>query len=239
MSDIHALSGAYAIHAVDELEQAQFERHLEGCPECRAEVDSFREAAALLTGLAPAAPPEALRERVLADARTVRPLPPRTARRTRRGARPRWLPALVAAAAVAAVGIGVGVAVWPQDDPAGGDGTSRSLTASERVLADTGADRVEVEVGEARATLVRSREAGRAVLVTEAMPPAPEGRDYQIWFQSPAGDMVPAGVMPRRSDQTVLLEGDATAATAVGITVEPEGGSEEPSGEPIVLFELG
>lgn len=238
MSDIHALSGAYAIHAVDELEQAQFERHLEGCPECRAEVDSFREAAALLAGLTAveAGDTTDLRDRVLAATRTVRPLPPETGRRQPApSARSRWQPALVAAAAVVAVGIGVGISVWPDD---GGPDSSVTLTASERVLADTAADRVAVDVGEARATLVRSRSAGRAVLVTEKMPPAPKGKDYQLWFQSPAGDMVPAGLMPRRSDQTVLLKGDATTATAVGITVEPEGGSDKPSGDPIVLFDL-
>ena len=51
--------------------------------------------------------------------------------------------------------------------------------------------------------------------------------------------MVPAGLMPAKSDQTVLLSGDATDAHAVGITVEPAGGSDEPTTYPIALFELG
>jgi anti-sigma factor RsiW len=38
MSDIHALSGAYAVDAVDDIERASFERHLASCPTCRAEV---------------------------------------------------------------------------------------------------------------------------------------------------------------------------------------------------------
>ena len=40
--DIHALSGAYAVDAVDERERADFEQHLAACAECRAEVASFR-----------------------------------------------------------------------------------------------------------------------------------------------------------------------------------------------------
>ena len=48
MSDIHALSGAYAVDALDDIERAQFERHLAECAECRAEVDSLREAGGLL-----------------------------------------------------------------------------------------------------------------------------------------------------------------------------------------------
>ena len=46
--DIHALSGAYAIDAVDNFERAQFERHLSGCVDCRLEVESLREGTALL-----------------------------------------------------------------------------------------------------------------------------------------------------------------------------------------------
>src|SRR5918997_984458 len=49
MSDIHALSGAYAVDALDDVERAGFERHLTGCAACRAEVPSLREAAAALT----------------------------------------------------------------------------------------------------------------------------------------------------------------------------------------------
>ena len=41
MSDIHALSGAYAVDALDDDEREQFEQHLAVCPECRAEVRSF------------------------------------------------------------------------------------------------------------------------------------------------------------------------------------------------------
>ena len=51
--------------------------------------------------------------------------------------------------------------------------------------------------------------------------------------------MVSAGLMPVKADQTVVLEGDAATATAAGITVEPEGGSEPPTTEPIALFDFG
>jgi hypothetical protein len=51
--------------------------------------------------------------------------------------------------------------------------------------------------------------------------------------------MVPAAVMPVKEDQTVLLEGDAATATGAGITVEPEGGSPEPTSQPIALFDFG
>ncbi len=45
MSDLHGLSGAYAVDALDDLERARFERHLAECEDCRAEVASLVEAA--------------------------------------------------------------------------------------------------------------------------------------------------------------------------------------------------
>ena len=50
--------------------------------------------------------------------------------------------------------------------------------------------------------------------------------------------MTPAGLMKTPGDNKVLLKGDAAEATGVGITVEPESGSKQPTTEPIALFEL-
>jgi hypothetical protein len=50
--------------------------------------------------------------------------------------------------------------------------------------------------------------------------------------------MVPAGLMDTPGNRPVVLRGDATNATAVGITVEPEGGSDSPTSDPIALFDL-
>ncbi len=35
MSDIHHLTGAYALDAVDDIERARFEQHLAECEDCR------------------------------------------------------------------------------------------------------------------------------------------------------------------------------------------------------------
>jgi len=58
------------------------------------------------------------------------------------------------------------------------------------------------------------------------------------WLETPTGDLRPAGLMPDESDATVLLEGDASTTTGVGITVEPDGGSEQPTTDPIAFFEV-
>ena len=87
-----------------------------------------------------------------------------------------------------------------------------------------------------RATIVRSAKEHRTVIVTEDMPPAPDGKDYQLWLQTPSEDMVSAGLMPA-SGNTALLEGNSDDAIGVGLSLEPEGGSEQPT-EVVALFDL-
>ena len=65
-------AASYALDALDGDERAQFEAHLAGCPECHTEVAAYREVAGALAHTAPAAViqrPDALRERILRDAR--------------------------------------------------------------------------------------------------------------------------------------------------------------------------
>jgi len=262
--NIHHLTGAYAVDALDDLERARFEAHLAGCPDCRAEVESLREAAGLLAETTAVEPPPELRARVLGGVGEVRPLPPvvpgddragagpdadvgvgsgadaaagsgagsRPAARTRRR---RWFP-LAAAALLVAAGVGVAVTEPFSDD----DRTSQvPLSAAEQVLRADDAESVEVDLGDAgAATVVRSVSQGRAVIRTEGMAPAPPGKVYELWLQSPEGEMVPAGLMPDDPDAQVLLEGDAATATAAGITVEPDGGSPQPTSDPIALFDF-
>ena len=229
MSDIHALSGAYAVDAVDDIERASFERHLASCPTCRAEVASLREASALLADAATTTPPPALRDAVLSDITRVRPLPPVTVGGPVH--RRRWFPALVAAVVLALVGIGG--AVWQpwRDD------TSTTLTVADQVLQDPAAETYTEELPNGgTATIVRSAEVDRAVLVTEDMPAPPDGKVYQLWLQSPSEDMISAGLMPAGAD-TALLEGDANDAVGAGVSLEPAGGSDQPT-EVVALFDF-
>ncbi|HET9500742.1 MAG TPA: anti-sigma factor [Marmoricola sp.] len=256
--EIHALSGAYAVDALDDEERVRFEQHLAVCPECRAEVASLQESAAQLGELSATPPPAALRSRVLADIGKVRPLPPEIptdeesttagaaqpqapasaghvtslAARRRLRFNPRTLAA--AAAVLAVVGVGTVVAVEQIQD-----GTSQVQTAADRVLRAPDAQSIHVDLpGDASARLVRSVTQRKAVLITNGLPEAPQGKVYELWLQDRAGDMVPAGLMPNGGDQEVLLEGDAAVATAAGITVEPAGGSSAPTSAPIALFDF-
>ncbi len=228
MSDDHALSGAYAVSALDDVERAAFERHLAHCEVCAAEVAGLRETAARLADPVAVTPPGALRERVLAQVAKTRPLPPVVSPR-RRATRRSFL---VAAAAAAVIAAGGGVAItqpWQDDRPP---------TASQQVLSAADARRVSAPVqGGGRVTVVHSDRLHEAVLLADGVPPAPSGSVYQVWFQNSEGRMISAGLMPADKD-SMLLAGDPRTAQAVGITVEPTGGSEVPTTNPVALVEL-
>jgi anti-sigma-K factor RskA len=237
MSEIHALSGAYAVDALDDIERAQFERHLAECPDCRSEVDSLREAAALLAETTVVAPSAELRERVLTGISAIRPLPPvagqesETATVTELEPRRRRRAVTFLVAAAAAIAIGTGGIVWQQvndDNPS---------SQTERVLTADDAQRFTVDFdGGATATLVRSKELNKAVLVTKDMPAPPDGRAYALWLQHD-DVMVPAGIMPEGPDNEVLLSGDAASANGAGITVETAGQEPaQPSDDVVALF---
>lgn len=224
MSDIHALVGAYAVDALDDIERAAFERHLAECPTCRAEVDGLGEAASVIGGSVAEDPPTGLRDRVLADIATVRPLPPHTAPaapRTRR-----FRPALAAAAAAAVIAVGGAVVVA---EPWSDDSSQGQLTAAEQVRAADDAETYQQTLDDgAVATVIRSRSLNRAVLITDDMPPAPEGKVYALWLNHDGVGMVAAGLM-ENGQHEVVLEGDPATAVGFGITVEPDGGSERPT----------
>ena len=76
MNDIHLLTGAYVLDALDPAERAEFEAHLADCPDCSEEVASFAEATTRLALTQSTPPPSELRGRVLGAIATVRPLPP-------------------------------------------------------------------------------------------------------------------------------------------------------------------
>jgi anti-sigma-K factor RskA len=240
---LHALSGAYVVDALDDDERELFEKHLSGCLDCQREVASLREAAALMADDAALDPPPALRDSVLAGIKNIRPLPPESpevrpdTERTGRVIplrRRRFRMATMAAAAAILAAVGTGV-MWnaTQED------TSTTLSAADRVLGATDAKRVSIKFDDgSSATVVRSVSEGRAVVLTRDMAAPPEGKAFELWLQDESGAMAPAGLMKTAGDHKVLLDGDASEATGVGITVEPEEGSEQPTTDPIALFEL-
>lgn len=161
------------------------------------------------------------------------PVTPLEQHRRRRGP-VSWLVAAAAAAILAVAAVG-GWHPWDRG------GSHVQVSAAEQVLRAKDAERVVKRLPDgATATVVRSKDLGKAVIMTHNLPPVPAGKAYELWLQTPRGDMVPAGMMPRdrAPSQPVLLKGNAASAIGVGITVEPATGSDSPTTPPVAVLKL-
>jgi anti-sigma-K factor RskA len=239
MSDIHALSGAYAVDALDDDERVEFEEHLAVCAECRAEVASFRETGALIAETEAVEPPASMRAGVLAGIGEIRPLPPEATSTPERVeptpatvVRRRLFPQLLAAAA-AVVLLAAGAVLWhPWQQDGGNDVAAQILNAPDAMRVTE-----KLPGGHGELTLVRSASLKRAVMIGDHLPAAGSGKTYQLWYQQPGQPMVSAGLMTS-TDEPTVLSGDAATAVAAAVSVEPAGGSKAPTTKPVAVFPL-
>ena len=218
-ADPHTLVGPYVVDALPTEERALFEEHLRRCPECTAEVEGLRATAARLGRAAAIEPAADLRARVLADVARTRQV---ASQRSVAPARRRQWPMALAAAAVLVLVAAVGAVAIRADRRAD---QAEQLAA---IMADPAADSVEVTGPAGTMRLVVSRDHGSSVLLADGMPAAPSGKDYELWYRTD-GEMVPAGVFEPDEDGTVRERLDAVPEDLVGVTLEPEGGSSEPT----------
>lgn len=239
-TDVHTLSGAYALNALAPEEAAEFRRHLDGCPACRDEVRELQQAVARMGAAEASAPPPDLKSRILAaadrtpqepPARGVRDLNPSTAAPSAPSATPRrtsrWLTGLaVAAAAIVIAGVGAfGIRNVLDDDPELGQNVAQVFDAE-----DVRTATVETANG-GRLTVAVSKGLDEMAVDTRELPELDDQRVYQIWAVH-GDEMVSAAILS--DPQSGAAMGMPNAATEVALTIEPSGGSEQPTTEPIV-----
>lgn len=173
-------------------------------------------------------------------------------RRTRAGgsataaAQRRWFqrPAAVlsTAAAVAVVflgvGLGVGTAFTPSNQP--GPGTTQASSGLDRIYAASDFKRTTAKVsGGGTATVVWSNSLGKSAVILDGVAPAPKGKTYELWYigsEGTGGKISSAGLMDGAADgvHSAVLTGTRSHGVTIGMTVEPEGGSEQPTTTPIM-----
>ncbi|MFJ8624884.1 anti-sigma factor domain-containing protein [Kitasatospora sp. NPDC093550] len=243
-ADLHTLTGAYAAHALDPAESAEFERHLASCPACALEVTEFAATLARLGAAQAVVPPEALKARVMAALPGVRQEGPRIAPAPGRGSRSGrgaggWTKFALAACLAIAAGAG-GIAVQQHQDADRARARAASVQSqADRLAVLLTAPDARTATGTAASgtgvgTVVWSRDRGQAAFLASGMPAPAAGTTYQLWFDD-SGSMRSAGLLPS-GEGGVLLSGPLDGATGVGVTLEPAGGSEHPSSAPVMLL---
>jgi anti-sigma factor RsiW len=227
--DVHELTAAYALDALDPDERETYEAHLAQCERCREELASLGETAtALAFGVTSPPPPERLRGQILAAAAAERenvvPLPMR---------RP-WLVRATAAAAGVAACAAIGFAVWASTLSHSLDrarATSARAEMAAQVLADPSSQKIALKGGNGMLAVDPS---GRGVLVVHRLPAAPSGQIYEAWVIPPGGAPREAGLFSSKGSMTMVPLGEnVPRGSVVAATVERAGGVDKPTQTPV------
>ncbi|GJF13157.1 anti-sigma-K factor RskA [Mycolicibacterium cyprinidarum] len=224
-SDLLSLATPYALHALADTDVTDIDRRLGDAPAdvveaFLSEVRSTRETMAVVAVATAVEPPAHLRDQLLRQVtddpvRSIRSAPSQPTR---------WSRVVLAAAASVAVGLGalgVGLALRPAQGP----------SAAEQVFAAPDVRTVSGEIrGGGIATVVFSRERDSGVLVMNNVTPPQPGTVYQMWLVGDdgahsAGTMDPEAVAP----STTAVIPDLGSSKALAFTVEPPGGSPQPT----------
>lgn len=227
------LLAAVALGAATPDEARRVEAHAGACAICREELDGLRAATTTLAlEVPPREPRPELRDRVLAAARAeprgageAAAAPPRPRRRPR-------LPSLalgrpwVAVAAVLAVAV-IALISW-----------NVILQRGDREKVTDIALRGGPSAPGVRGQVLVLSERGTAVVKLSNLPPAGEGRAYELWAIR-GGRPVSAGFMTRSGAQgAVAATDDLDGVTALAVTPEPTGNTSAPTGPKVVVAPL-
>ena len=230
--DLTALATPYALHAIPEAERADIDRRLAAAPPEVAqafddEVRAVRETMAVISAATAVEPPHELRDRVLAEIGAAAGGPAAPQRQSR------WQTAVLAAAAAVVIGLGalgVGMALRP----------APTVSTAEQVFAAPDVRTVSGDIpGGGTATVVFSREKNAGVLVMNNVAPPKPGTVYQMWLINDAGPHS-AGTMDAQAvaPSTTAVLPDLDGSSTLAFTVEPPGGSQQPTTEPFAALPL-
>lgn len=262
--DLHSLAAPYALDALEADERRRFDKHLKGCDRCAAEVRAMAEDAVRLAWSAATPPPAALRERVLAAVQRTpqessrapgrehapqlpphvwgtQPPPGRSSGTSHASGRPRarrplFVPFATATAAAALVVASLFAvqAGRAQDELSAERAQAREIAhvlAAPDARAGNGKDARGRNIG-----VIASVSEGQAVVTLSGYGALPGGRVHQLWLMRPGAQPRSLGLF--KGDTPLVATGLDKAATSLAVTVEPDGGSAQPTTQPVVQLTL-
>lgn len=240
------LSGSYALNGLDAADLAEFETHLQQSQATRDEVTELTDTAVLL-GLAvePVQPSAGLKASIMDQLDAHPQLPVAAASSAAfaspagRKAQARWftrpVTALAAVAAAIALFVGGGVVTTSLAQNSFAQQQADQLAA---INSADDAQRASVDLADGgTATLVWSNTLLSSALIVDGLAPLPADRTYELWYINDAGAR-PAGTFGVAGSGSTwrVLDGTMKAGDTVGVTVEPRGGSDAPTTDPVVVI---
>lgn len=214
---------AYALGALDSEEAMQVEKHLLGCMICRAESKSLENIGdGLSLCLTAAVPSSDLKDRLIQRVRRAQPL----TRTPRRSSVERLLPVwgLVSLCLIVALA-GFNLSLWQRLNQAEVNTSPEGMRA-----VALGASNIS---SKATGFVIISPDGRNGALIVDGLPPLDEGFQYQVWLVR-EGQRTSGAVFSTDEDSysgmRIRAPGSLLQYSAVAITVEPSGGSPQPTG---------
>ena len=241
-NDLHTLAGAYALDALSPEEREVFEAHLAQCSECTEEVLGMQRTAAELSYTTAVTPPPQLRADILQQVSQVRPLPPLvdTVVELRRAklSRSVWQ-GLAAACLVLAIAAG-GWGYAQHRDARRNTAAAPQIQVLNSMLAQPDVKAVTTSFAHGSGTVIYAKDEHKVVLIGRDLPRLPAGKTYQLWMLPATGKAVSAGVFQIDSAGNVAYQtnGDLTGFVKMGVSVEPAGGSAQPTPSTVQLLNI-
>jgi anti-sigma-K factor RskA len=222
---------AYVLGSLDVEEASRVEEHLLSCLICRNESNTYQIAADQLSFAAPAAVPSSdLKDRLMQRVQATRPQPPRPAPIPSRS----WLERLLPVWSLASlffifVLAGFNLFLWQR------------LNQLEVMTSPGGMRAVPLSAPDhaSRATgfVLVSADGDSGALVVDGLPPLGESQQYQLWLirdgQRTSGAIFSTDERSYGGTR-IRAPGSLLEYSAVEITIEPKGGSSQPTGDDVL-----
>ena len=231
------LKDAYVLGALPEQERRELEEYLAAHPERQAEIDELGNVASLLALSPPEQePPPELRRSVMDVVEAEAQRPPARSRSWLAGVRELLSVRYLALGAAALLVIGLfswNMLLQGQVQDLQGQVASLQDSQESRMVALAGTGAAQ----RARAEVILLED-HKAVLMAEDMPSVPENKTYQIWVIE-GDDPQPSGLFePDGETVAAVVEKPLDEDDVIAITIEPDGGSQQPTTKPVLTAKL-
>lgn len=249
-SDLEELAAAFALESLEADESGAYRDHISSCDVCRILVGEFQTVVDVLPiALEPLTPSSQLKQSILAEARldiegeAERPTLQVAETAPDAGWRwPDWLTPRAMAVSAAVAAVIIALVAWNVTLQLSLD-DERDINTAQATLANAIANASSVTqlsgtdaAPGASGTLVLPSDGGEALLIVRNMPAISADREFQLWSITDAG-AASAGTFtpPLNVDRTLAFAYDFSGANAIGVSIEPIGGSAAPTGDIVLL----
>ncbi|GAB4467808.1 MAG: anti-sigma factor [Anaerolineales bacterium] len=230
---------AYALGALDADEAAALETHLQTCASCQTELAEYRALSdSLLTAVPPRQPPPASRRRLqnrLPGAQSPK--------------QPRLNFSLAPALGLAVLALfilNIFSLIQLRQIQAQQAALLTRVENAQLALTFISSPNVQtlpIEGEQVTGMLLLDRQTNQAVLVTRNLPPLPPSQTYQIWLVKPDNGRVSVGTFRPEGQADFAIQSIApsqpfTHYLGIGVTIEPKGGSDAPTGQRVLKVDF-